>query len=507
MATSYTSLLSLALPATGELSGTWGQTVNDYITQYLDAAIAGAQTISGSQTAVTLSAPTGVALVSAGAGATGSSQYSIINCTGNPASTLTVTVPSTSKVYLVINATSTSQSVIVKPSGNPGITVAAGRAALIAWNGSDFVRVATNDLSAMGASGNVGIGVTPSAWESTCRMLQLGDVGTVGRANSGQTQLGFNYFINSSNSYIYIQALNATRYEQISGEHRWFNAAVGTVGGTISFTQRMTLDASGRLLVGTTTAGIGNNNATALSLSGGTTVYQSIRSSGGQEMYLYTDGGGTCGVYSYTNIPLLFGTNNTERMRLDTSGNLGIGTTSPSGFRVRVVSASADADVIRWENSASSIYAVSGVSTTNSLAYTGTGTNNAFAFITNNTERMRLDTSGNLQFDSGYGSVATAYGCRAWVNFNGTGTPARRGWGNVNSITDNGVGDYTVNFASSMPDANYAAIATCSNDSSGFNIPGSVSITNQTTAGVQLQVRDSGGGNVDRTIVTCAVFR
>lgn len=149
MPTSYTSLIGLALPATGELSGTWGATVNDYITQYLDAAIAGAQTISGSQTAVTLSQTTGAALVTAGSGGTGSSQYSIINCTGNPASALTITVPTASKVYLVLNATSTSQSVTVKPSGNPGITVAAGRAALIAWNGSDFVRVATNDLTAL----------------------------------------------------------------------------------------------------------------------------------------------------------------------------------------------------------------------------------------------------------------------------------------------------------------------------------------------------------------------
>lgn len=65
------------------------------------------------------------------------------------------------------------------------------------------------------------------------------------------------------------------------------------------------------------------------------------------------------------------------------------------------------------------------------------------------------DSSGNMQFNSGYGSVATAYGCRAWVNFNGTGTVAIRASGNVTSITDNGVGDYTVNFSVAMPDANY----------------------------------------------------
>ena len=64
---------------------------------------------------------------------------------------------------------------------------------------------------------------------------------------------------------------------------------------------------------------------------------------------------------------------------------------------------------------------------------------------------------GNLSFNSGYGSAAVAYGCRAWVNFNGTSTVAIRASGNVTSITDNGTGDYTVNFTTAMPDANYSA--------------------------------------------------
>ena len=70
-------------------------------------------------------------------------------------------------------------------------------------------------------------------------------------------------------------------------------------------------------------------------------------------------------------------------------------------------------------------------------------------------ERMRITSAGDLKFNSGFGSVGTAYGCRAWVNFNGTGTVAIRGSGNVSSITDNAVGDYTVNFTTAMPDINY----------------------------------------------------
>ena len=53
--------------------------------------------------------------------------------------------------------------------------------------------------------------------------------------------------------------------------------------------------------------------------------------------------------------------------------------------------------------------------------------------------------------------TAPIYACRAWVNFNGTGTVAILASGNVSSITDNGTGDYTINFTTAMPDANYAA--------------------------------------------------
>jgi hypothetical protein len=151
MATGYSTNLELALPVQGELSGTWGNTVNNGITQYLDTAIAGSQIISGSQTAVTLTNTNGDAsntnIAQAGSGATGTAQYQIIRCTGNPASLLTITISDSltagySKTFIIINATSTSQSVKIVGSGpTTGITVASGDKALVAWNGSDFVRV------------------------------------------------------------------------------------------------------------------------------------------------------------------------------------------------------------------------------------------------------------------------------------------------------------------------------------------------------------------------------
>jgi len=151
MTTAYSTNLELALPVQGELSGTWGNTVNNGITQYLDAAIAGSQIISGSQTAVTLANTNGddvaTNIAQAGSGATGTAQYQIIRCTGNPAGLLTITISDTltagySKTFIIINATSTSQSVKIVGSGpTTGITVVSGDKALVAWNGSDFVRV------------------------------------------------------------------------------------------------------------------------------------------------------------------------------------------------------------------------------------------------------------------------------------------------------------------------------------------------------------------------------
>jgi hypothetical protein len=119
----------------------------------------------------------------------------------------------------------------------------------------------------------------------------------------------------------------------------------------------------------------------------------------------------------------------------------------------------------------------------------------------------QFDSSANFKFNSGYGSVATAYGCRAWVNFNGTGTVAIRASGNVTSITDNGVGNYTVNFTTAMPDVNYAAVG------SGFRATFSAaeaaeSFTNFLVGSVDaLFATGSSGAAFDTNAYSVAIFR
>lgn len=117
------------------------------------------------------------------------------------------------------------------------------------------------------------------------------------------------------------------------------------------------------------------------------------------------------------------------------------------------------------------------------------------------------DSSGNLSFNSGYGSVATAYGCRAWVNFNGTGTVAIRASGNVSSITDEGTGLYRINFSINMPDGNYSVVAIASSDATSSVMVGiEANAANVTTSSVRIRPWNS-SGEVDRSVMCAAIFR
>jgi hypothetical protein len=129
------------------------------------------------------------------------------------------------------------------------------------------------------------------------------------------------------------------------------------------------------------------------------------------------------------------------KVTVTSAGNVGIGTSTPA--QKFVVS---DGGV----NFATSV--------SGSVQNIGTFTDNTLAVIANSVEQMRVTSAGLLSFNSGYGSVAPAYGCRAWVNFNGSGTVAIRDSGNVSSITDSGVGKWIINFATAMPDANYTVV-------------------------------------------------
>jgi hypothetical protein len=520
MTTAYTSLLGLALPVTGENSGTWGDLVNQSITSLLDSAVAGTTTLS-TDADVTLTTT---------AGAANTAREAILLWTAGGTVTRNITAPAQSKIYTVINASSSTQSIKLVGAGpTTGVTIIKGESALCAWNGSDFIKISntagsgvfssiTNTgltsgrvvysttggletdsanltfngttltantlnltnalgttyggtgltsftangvvyasstsalatgsaltfdgnnltvaattpnaiinnassstlagtifqysgtafardratagtgeyrhevglsvgfggfhtwyldtaeqmrltstglgigtsspsarltskaigngyvnsagLSLLGAvsgtsyitniggalyvsndgstdqlvlnsSGNLGLGVTPSAWGANYSAMQFRTKAAIGNySGTDSIELLSNAYANADNAFKYIETYSASRYAVSAGAHQWYIAPSGTAGNAITFTQAMTLDASGNLLVGTTTTGgvLRVFGATGKIIIGDTSTNyfdadtQIFRSSGA-----------------------------TERARIDSSGNLLVGTTSAWG--------------------------------------------------------------------------------------------------------------------------------------------------------------------------------
>jgi hypothetical protein len=124
----------LALPVTGELSGTWGDTVNNSITALLDSAVAGTTTLSADAD-VTLTTTTLAA---------NQAREAIILWTAGGTVTRNITAPAQSKTYVVLNKTSSTQSIVIRGVGpTTGVTVLAGKQAMVAWDGTDFVEVSS----------------------------------------------------------------------------------------------------------------------------------------------------------------------------------------------------------------------------------------------------------------------------------------------------------------------------------------------------------------------------
>jgi hypothetical protein len=182
------------------------------------------------------------------------------------------------------------------------------------------------------SSGNLGLGVTPSAW-GTLKSIDVSTWASFAGFTNQVGVLGNAYFDGSS--YRYKQTAVATRYEQNNtGSHAWYNAPSGTAGNAISFTQAMTLDAGGRLGVGTTSP---SSFGVTAERGGSDSVYFTANNTSGYNFIAGVApalGYGLLGMT--TNHALAFLTNNTERARIDSSGNFLMGTTS-STARLTVV--------------------------------------------------------------------------------------------------------------------------------------------------------------------------
>ena len=172
-----TTLLSLVTPTQGTLSGTWGDTVNYGISDYLDIAIAGTLSFAGDG-AITLANTVGSA--SGNAITTTTAQYMVIRVTGTLTTPKIITGPSYSKLYMVDNA-ATGSTVTFKAAGQSGVSVAVGEKCFVYYNGTDYVKVASSIADGVTTIDFGSTGLTPNTATSGAVTV----AGTLAPANGG----------------------------------------------------------------------------------------------------------------------------------------------------------------------------------------------------------------------------------------------------------------------------------------------------------------------------------
>jgi len=359
------------------------------------------------------------------------------------------------------------------------------------------------------SSGNLGLGVAPPSGSSTPGIFMSGVTNIFGSTSNGITFAANTY--RDAGVFKYVFSSTASRYSQEAGAHSWLTAPSGTANDPISFTQAMTLDASGNLLVGTTTSSNRTITVGAASASialadanggiyfgatgtpvgsGGFGVNAAIARAGGTNFHISGSVAGDLCIAPEGTKAILFGTSAsassvTERMRLDSSGNLGIGTSSinlASGRGVQINAPSGQDTRLKLTNADSGTGAFDGfdlgVAVTGAVNFIGWEAQ-PMSFFTSGTERMRLDSSGNL----GIGTSSPGHRLQVFNNINGTPLA----WGNATrtgylyqdqdgvGIT-NGAGTAFTNGLFLSTGSNYAALYTAGNERARLDSSGNLGL-------------------------------
>ena len=370
MTVTNTSLLGLALPTTGTESGVWGDDVNNGLTILVDMSVAGTNNIT-QDSDITLAVSNGNNSSSFTSTATNSTvaQYYVLNCSGARTALRNIIVPTTSKTYVVTNGTTGGFGITVKKFGGTGVSVAAGETAIVFYN------TVTGDVAKVSSTVNVSsfsagtTGFTPST--ATTGAVTL--AGTLATTNGGTGLTSF-----TANGVVYASSTSAL-----------------ATGSVLSFDGQTLANTRGSPVVNLVDTG-SSNSALRFVSSGGISYIQSGVSGSSFAPVVFTSNGG-----------------GTEIARFNSSGYLGIGTSSPTqpvqltnnqngSTWLNVVntnSGSGAASGVLFTNNTGDYGAISLLSSSNIPAnslFIRTLSTNPLTFGTNNTEQMRLDSSGNL---------------------------------------------------------------------------------------------------------------
>lgn len=356
MPSSYTPSLRLTLPVTGELAGSWGSTVNTGVTTLAEAAIAGTAAVAMTDADYTLTVSNG---------ATDQARNMFITLTGTLTVSRNVICPSVSKLYVVTNSTTGSQNIVFKTSAGTGITVANGQRKMVYCNGTDVLDATTSFTSIIFDAGTVSApsitfaGSTNTGfWRPAVSTVALSTAGVERLRVTSAGRLGIATTAPAQLLHVAeVPAGSGIRVSGPSSDNAWAggiefysnnattvtSSILASSGGmlfTYGGSERMRLDASGNFGLGAVPSAYGDTpklliygGATATS----PTIEVSQNGVGVAYHWQMRNGNGIVGWMGSDNASFVFGTGtSTERMRIDGTGNLGIGTAAPVS-RVNIV--------------------------------------------------------------------------------------------------------------------------------------------------------------------------